>query len=90
MMLKEYKEVKENQVLLNNMIEIARGQWLSVPNAIYDGKARSPVEQMHSLNFDKKKVDDIALVRENIKMARRIQKTESHTKVDDLESEWTE
>ena len=41
------------------------------------------MQKNHSLNFDKKKQEDIALLKSNMDLMKRIQKVESHTKFDD-------
>jgi len=46
------------------------------------------VQQKHSLNFAKKKADDMELLKNNMAMLKRLQKTESSTKFDDLKSQW--
>lgn len=51
---------------------------------------KNPVQKNHSLNLDKKKQEDIELLKNNLQMMKRIQKIESHTKFDDHQSEWTQ
>ena len=48
------------------------------------------MQKNHSLNYDKKKQEDIELLKSNMELMKRIQKVESHTKFDDHQSEWTQ
>ena len=62
-----------------------------MPRANYQThQTRSPVQKNHSLNFDKKKIEDIELLRSNLQLLKRIQKVESHTRFDHHMTEWGE
>ena len=72
-MSKYREEERSNLRLLNKFVEIQKGHQLSVPRADYKTHlTKNPVQKNHSLNYDKKKQQDIKLLRDNLEMMKRI------------------
>ena len=79
------EEMAANFRMISRFVEIDNGQRLSVPWAAYlTHIVRSPVQKQHSLNKDKKKIEDIHLLNKNLKLLENLNRVESTTKFNDL------
>lgn len=63
---------RENQILLNKLVEISNGKWSSVAKAEKKPVKKKPVVEKKSLNYERRKKEFERIERENMAIAQRL------------------